>query len=90
MITTPFAFALQYFCGDSNFFSIERTPKAFVICILLLLLALPIVNVSLEALHRGKKALLKWVAKKLGGEGTPAEDEGLDDQTFDTDAIGSV
>lgn len=90
MITTPFAFALQYFCGDSNFFSIERTPKAFVVCLLLLLVALPIVNVSLEALHQGRKALLKWAAKKLGREGAPADEGELDGQTFDTDAIGSV
>ncbi|EDU45414.1 predicted protein [Pyrenophora tritici-repentis Pt-1C-BFP] len=85
MITTPFAFALQYFCGDSNFFSIERTPKAFVISLVVLFLALPIVNVSVDALHQGRKALLQWVATKLGRKGGPADDEQLDPKSLDTD-----
>ena len=61
-----------------------------MICLLLLLLALPIVNVSVDALHQGRKALLQWAARKLGREGAPTNDEEFDDRAFNTGAIESV
>ena len=57
---------LQYFCGERNFFAIDRTPKTFVLCLLVLMLALPIINYGVEWLNQYRKHLQKKLLTRLG------------------------
>ncbi|EUC44712.1 hypothetical protein COCMIDRAFT_6045 [Bipolaris oryzae ATCC 44560] len=43
IVTTSIAVALQYFCSERNFLSIDRSPKAFVLSIPILLILLSLV-----------------------------------------------
>ncbi|KAH7072764.1 hypothetical protein BKA63DRAFT_567357 [Paraphoma chrysanthemicola] len=66
LTTTPLALALQYFCADSNIFSINRTPKTFVVCLFVLMLSLPLLTFVLQVIDSQRRAFVDKVLQRMG------------------------
>lgn len=66
MLTTPCAISLQYFCGESNFLSIERTAKSFLICFAVLLVLFYFASIGIDLLNSAKDALIRKILEKMG------------------------
>ncbi|KAH7355833.1 hypothetical protein BKA66DRAFT_539696 [Pyrenochaeta sp. MPI-SDFR-AT-0127] len=94
LTTTPFAFALQYFCGERNVFSIERTPKTFTICLLILLFALPLVTLVVEAFNSLRKTLVRNLTRimlrKMGRQDHPKIEQDASVSESDCESQSSV
>ncbi|KAH7077048.1 hypothetical protein FB567DRAFT_534374 [Paraphoma chrysanthemicola] len=66
LTTTPLALALQYFCADSNIFSISRTPKTFAVCLFVLWLSLPLLTFILQVIDRQRRNFVDKVLQWMG------------------------
>lgn len=72
--TTPCAIALQYFCADRNFLSIDRTPKTFVLSLILLILVTYLVSIGVEFFNFIKNVLIKKTLARMGRKKHPRKD----------------
>ncbi|OAL49227.1 hypothetical protein IQ07DRAFT_588560 [Pyrenochaeta sp. DS3sAY3a] len=66
LFTTPCVISLQYFCAESNFLKINRTPKTFVLSLMLLMFVTYLVSIGVDFFNFLKGILLKKAFTKLG------------------------
>jgi hypothetical protein len=63
LFTTPFILALQYFGSERDIFSFDRNMKNFIFCVLVLMAALRLFVVALNAPSQLKNILF-WAKRK--------------------------
>lgn len=69
LFTTPCVISLQYFCAESNFLKINRTPKTFVLSLMLLMFVTYLVSIGVDFFNFLKGMLIKKAFAKMGRKG---------------------